>query len=185
MIIKWALCGIPYKHGMSAICAQMLDPDDFVHSSYHVKTYYKVYEPAIMPMNSSRLWRKTGYIPPLPPNFGKKRGRPKKTRKPSADEDPKEKKKRNKEKKGSIKLNKQRWKVHCHFCGEEGHNKKGCEWRKFAERFPLDEETRQTQPQEEMTQANDIPMQEQDTQPDQGVQTTHSQMKLTVSDCFI
>ncbi|KAK4430771.1 hypothetical protein Salat_0838800 [Sesamum alatum] len=148
----------------------MLDPDDFVHSSYHVKTYYKVYESAMKPMNSSRLWEKIGYIPPLPPNFGRKRGRPKKTRKPSVDEDPKEKKKRIKEKKkrikekkGSIKLNKQRWKVHCHFCGGEWHNKKGCEWRKFAEGFPPDEETRQTQPQEEMTQANDIRMQEQDT----------------------
>ncbi|KAL0436358.1 UNVERIFIED_CONTAM: hypothetical protein Sradi_0343700 [Sesamum radiatum] len=69
---RWELCGIPCKHGMSAICAQMLDPDDFVNSSYHVNTYYKVYEPAMMPMNSNRLWEKTGYIPPLPPHFGEK-----------------------------------------------------------------------------------------------------------------
>ncbi|KAL0392845.1 UNVERIFIED_CONTAM: hypothetical protein Sradi_2507300 [Sesamum radiatum] len=38
---KWELTGIPYKHGMSAICAQVLDPVGFVHSCYQVQTYTK------------------------------------------------------------------------------------------------------------------------------------------------
>ncbi|KAL0379198.1 UNVERIFIED_CONTAM: hypothetical protein Sradi_3225300 [Sesamum radiatum] len=90
---KWELSGIPCKHGMSAICAQVLDPVDFVHSCYQVATYTKVYEPCMMPMDGASMWEKTGYIPPLPPDFGKKRGRPKRSRKPSADEELKKKKK--------------------------------------------------------------------------------------------
>ncbi|KAL0373910.1 UNVERIFIED_CONTAM: hypothetical protein Sradi_3306700 [Sesamum radiatum] len=71
---KWELSGIPCKHGMSAICAQVLDPVDFVHSCYQVATYTKVYEPCMMPMDGASMWEKTCYIPPLPPDFGKEEG---------------------------------------------------------------------------------------------------------------
>ncbi|KAK4390501.1 hypothetical protein Sango_2113400 [Sesamum angolense] len=139
---------------------------DFVHSCYFVQTYLKVYEPAMMPMNSKEMWVKTGYIPPLPPSFGKKRGQPKKTRKPSAGEDGEDGKKMNKEKKKETKMKRQGWKVHCKFCGALGHNKKGCQWRKFAEEFPPDEEQQRSQPQvpDEVTQGDDVPVQEVDTQ---------------------
>ncbi|KAL0361074.1 UNVERIFIED_CONTAM: hypothetical protein Sradi_3791900 [Sesamum radiatum] len=83
---KWELSGIPCKHVMSAICAQVLDLVDSVHSCYQVQTYTKVYEPCMVPMDGASMWEKTGYIAPLPPNFGKKRGRPKRSRKPSTDE---------------------------------------------------------------------------------------------------
>ncbi|KAL0355180.1 UNVERIFIED_CONTAM: hypothetical protein Sradi_3964900 [Sesamum radiatum] len=138
---RWELCGIPCKHGMSAICAQMLDPEDFVHSCYLVQTYLKVYEPAMMPMNSKEMWEKDG--------------------------------KKGTRRKKETKMKRQSWKVHCKFCGAPGHNKKGCQWRKFAEEFPLDEEEQRSQPQvpDEMTQRDDVPVQEVDTQSQPAEQT--------------
>ncbi|KAG8377755.1 hypothetical protein BUALT_Bualt08G0066000 [Buddleja alternifolia] len=58
------------NNGQSAICCQKLDPEDFVHISYTVETYLKVYDHSILPVNGPRLWAKTGFIPPMPPNFG-------------------------------------------------------------------------------------------------------------------
>ncbi|KAG8387629.1 hypothetical protein BUALT_Bualt02G0041000 [Buddleja alternifolia] len=66
---KWELTGIPCHHAISAICRQKLDPEDFVHVAYTVDTYLKVYEHSILPVNGPRLWAKTFFIPPMPPNF--------------------------------------------------------------------------------------------------------------------
>ncbi|KAK4410830.1 hypothetical protein Sango_0156000 [Sesamum angolense] len=74
---KWDLTGIPCNHAMSAICSQVLDPEDFVNPCYSVQTFKKVYRYAIMPVNGPKLWAQTGNIPPLPPNFGRKAGRKK------------------------------------------------------------------------------------------------------------
>ncbi|KAL0289986.1 UNVERIFIED_CONTAM: hypothetical protein Scaly_2687000 [Sesamum calycinum] len=54
----WDLTGIPCNHAMSAISAQVLDPDDFVHECYHVDTFCKVYAPAIMPLDGLEMWEK-------------------------------------------------------------------------------------------------------------------------------
>ncbi|KAK6139524.1 hypothetical protein DH2020_026724 [Rehmannia glutinosa] len=82
MDIRW----IPCKHGVSAIEALSEDPEDYVLECYSVETYCKVYETLINPMSGPMLWEKTGYIPPLPPNFGRKRGRPSRARRLGADE---------------------------------------------------------------------------------------------------
>ncbi|KAL0378604.1 UNVERIFIED_CONTAM: hypothetical protein Sradi_3165900 [Sesamum radiatum] len=68
---KWDLTGIPCNHGMSAICSQSLEPEDFVNPCYTVATFIEVYKHAILPVNGPKLWEKTGLIPPLPPNFGR------------------------------------------------------------------------------------------------------------------
>ncbi|KAL0307892.1 UNVERIFIED_CONTAM: hypothetical protein Sangu_3004900 [Sesamum angustifolium] len=68
---KWDLTGIPCNHGMSAICSQSLKPDDFVNPYYSVATFIEVYKHAILPVNGPKLWGKTGFVPPLPPNFGR------------------------------------------------------------------------------------------------------------------
>ncbi|KAL8482385.1 hypothetical protein ACS0TY_027898 [Phlomoides rotata] len=83
----WVLYGIPCKHAVSAICAQGLNVEDFVHSCYSVDTYNIVCIHCVVPMNGRELCSKTGYIPPLPPNFGKrKRGKPTKRRREGAGE---------------------------------------------------------------------------------------------------
>ncbi|KAG8374557.1 hypothetical protein BUALT_Bualt10G0007800 [Buddleja alternifolia] len=121
---RWDLSGIPCKHGMSAICDQALNPEDFVHEYYSVNSYNRVYQHAILPVNGQRLWPKTGYIPPLPPNFGRRAGRPSSARRMEPDE-PRSKGKKQRGKK-PVTLGKQKYKVKCHYCGEQGHNQKGC-----------------------------------------------------------
>ncbi|KAG8379461.1 hypothetical protein BUALT_Bualt07G0090900 [Buddleja alternifolia] len=123
------LTGIPCSHAMSAIGCQVLEPDDFVHESYSVATYLAVYSHAISPVNGPKLWEKTGYIPPMPPNFGKKRGRPARARRLGADE-PRDKGRRGKERKGPVRLKKQSFRVQCHYCGNPSHNQIGCNRRK-------------------------------------------------------
>ncbi|KAL2237733.1 UNVERIFIED_CONTAM: hypothetical protein Sindi_0965000 [Sesamum indicum] len=71
-----------------------LDPVDYVDECYSVETYKKVYAPAILPMSHETLWHETSIIPPLPPNFGRGPGRPKKARRRESDEPPAKKKKK-------------------------------------------------------------------------------------------
>ncbi|KAL2251025.1 UNVERIFIED_CONTAM: hypothetical protein Sindi_2224800 [Sesamum indicum] len=91
---RWQLSGIPCKHGCCAIYFQKLDPVDYVNECYSVETYKKVYAPAILPMSHETLWHETSIIPPLPPNFGRGPGRPKKARRRESDEPPSKKKKK-------------------------------------------------------------------------------------------
>ncbi|KAL0292258.1 UNVERIFIED_CONTAM: Secreted RxLR effector protein [Sesamum calycinum] len=83
---KWDLIGIPCKHALSAILTKVHDLEDYVHQSYKVETFLKVYGPAIQPVNDPELWEKTAYIPPLPPNFGRGVRRPSKARRREDDE---------------------------------------------------------------------------------------------------
>ncbi|KAG8379339.1 hypothetical protein BUALT_Bualt07G0078100 [Buddleja alternifolia] len=95
--------------------------------NYEVSCFYdssRVYQHAILPVNGQRLWPKTGYIPPLPPNFGRRAGRPSSARRMEPDE-PRAKGKKQRGKK-PVTLGKQKYKVKCHYCGEQGHNQKGC-----------------------------------------------------------
>ncbi|KAL0346029.1 UNVERIFIED_CONTAM: hypothetical protein Sradi_4434200 [Sesamum radiatum] len=115
---KWDLTGIPCNHAMSAICSQVLDPEDFVNPCYSVQTFKRVYQYEIMPVNGPKLWAQTGNIPPLPPNFGRKEGRPSRARRMEPDEIPN--KQRGSIKRGQkkpIKLKRQSYTVKCHYCG--------------------------------------------------------------------
>ncbi|KAK4383755.1 hypothetical protein Sango_2746100 [Sesamum angolense] len=58
---KWDLTGIPCNHGMSAICSQSLEPEDFVNPCYSIETFLEVYKHAILPVNGPQLWTKTGH----------------------------------------------------------------------------------------------------------------------------
>ncbi|KAL0440618.1 UNVERIFIED_CONTAM: hypothetical protein Sradi_0000700 [Sesamum radiatum] len=129
---KWDLTGIPCNHGMSAICSQSLEPDDFVNPYYSVATFIEVYKHAILPVNGLKLWEKIGFVPPLPPNFGKGVRRPARARRMEHDEPQNKGKKRIRgQKNQTIKLKRQPYKVMCHYCGETGHNPKGCARKKM------------------------------------------------------
>ncbi|KAG8373020.1 hypothetical protein BUALT_Bualt12G0127500 [Buddleja alternifolia] len=82
---KWELSGIPCKHALSAINAQELNPEDFVHQCYTVETYARVYAPCIYPVNGPDKWKETGQVPPIPPNLGKGVGRPPRARRKDAE----------------------------------------------------------------------------------------------------
>ncbi|KAL0352830.1 UNVERIFIED_CONTAM: hypothetical protein Sangu_0864300 [Sesamum angustifolium] len=136
------LTGIPCNHAMSAICSQVLDPEDFVNSCYSVQAFKRVYRYAIMPVNGPKLWAQTGNIPPLPPNFGRKQVDHRElgewspikylTNRGEVAEEPEK----------PIKLKRQSFKVKCHYCGGTGHNQKGCDKKK---------EDGQNQPQKKLT----------------------------------
>ncbi|KAK4383492.1 hypothetical protein Sango_2769200 [Sesamum angolense] len=148
---KWDLTGIPCNHAMSAICSQVLDPEDFVNPCYSVQTFKKVYRYAIMPVNGPKLWAQTGNIPPLPPNFGRKAGRPSRARRMEPDEIPNKQRRSSKRgQKKPIKLKRQSFKVKCHYCGGTGHNQKGCDKKK---------EDGQNQPQKRLTKPGKGPFQ--------------------------
>ncbi|KAL8535193.1 hypothetical protein ACS0TY_010991 [Phlomoides rotata] len=91
----WQLCGIPCTHVMCAILGENMDPEDFVHQYYSVDMYKEAYK-SIFGINYDALWGPTLYIPPLPPNFGRKgtKGRAQtKRRKEDGEKDNKQKKK--------------------------------------------------------------------------------------------
>ncbi|KAG8369367.1 hypothetical protein BUALT_Bualt14G0003900 [Buddleja alternifolia] len=72
---RWDLTGIPCYHAISAIGCQIVELDDFVHESYRVGMYLAAYNHATTPANGPKLWEKTGFIPPIPPIFGRIRER--------------------------------------------------------------------------------------------------------------
>ncbi|KAL8485035.1 hypothetical protein ACS0TY_027366 [Phlomoides rotata] len=95
------LTGIPCKHGICAILKQRLDPVDFVHEYYTIDTYLEAYEHPIYPISCEALWEESLYIPPLPPNFGRRTRRGKR---------------QSKRRMGSDEVNN----------SKEGHNSKSC-----------------------------------------------------------
>ncbi|KAG8366787.1 hypothetical protein BUALT_Bualt16G0004100 [Buddleja alternifolia] len=126
---KWDLSGIPSKHACRAINFQGLQIEDFVDICYSVETYNQVYEIAIMPLNGRSEWKKTNFIPPLPPNGGRGAGRPCVTTRFESSEVKQNTKKRSrgkpkKKSKDPYKLKRQQTTVKCGKCGGEGHNKK-------------------------------------------------------------
>ncbi|KAL2228364.1 UNVERIFIED_CONTAM: hypothetical protein Sindi_1816100 [Sesamum indicum] len=113
---KWDLTGIPCKHGMSAICTQSLEPEDFVNPCYSVATFIEVYKHAILPVNGPKVWEKR---------------RPARARRLEYGEPANKGKKRTRGQRNQItKMKRQPYKVKCHYCGETSHNKKGCARKK-------------------------------------------------------
>lgn len=154
---EWDASGISCKHAISAICSQGEDVEDYVHKCYSVEVYNHVYSHSVPPMNGEELWKKTGYIPPLPPNFGKRKtGRPKKKRRQGAGEQ-----EENNQRDGGQTMPRKSYKVKCSFCKETGHNKKSCKMRKMVEDMIAEDMMA-----EEMTKAEDIPPMTQNTQDD-------------------
>ncbi|KAG8390948.1 hypothetical protein BUALT_Bualt01G0136600 [Buddleja alternifolia] len=76
-------------------------------------------------INGDHLRGETMYIPPLPPNFGRARGRPAKARRREAGVPILKKKKRSRGNK-TLKLRRQQKTVKCRCCGEPDHNSSTC-----------------------------------------------------------
>ncbi|KAL2249689.1 UNVERIFIED_CONTAM: hypothetical protein Sindi_2442600 [Sesamum indicum] len=114
---KWELSGIPCKHAISAILNQKDDPEDYIDDCYSVIAYKRIYASAIMPISGENQWNETCFIPPLPPRFGRRSGRPSSARRRDADEPMPKKKKREERQQTTVK---------CSKCGQEKHNARTC-----------------------------------------------------------
>ncbi|KAL0315537.1 UNVERIFIED_CONTAM: hypothetical protein Sradi_5431900 [Sesamum radiatum] len=127
---KWDLSGIPYKHAINAIFCQGENIENYTHQCYRVEKYLKVYEHAILPINGRKEWKKSDFVPPVPPNPVKKVGMPRKTRRLEPDEPVQKKKKRKPApifKEGSNKIKMQQTTVKCGKCDVQGHNAGTCQ----------------------------------------------------------
>ncbi|KAL8485037.1 hypothetical protein ACS0TY_027368 [Phlomoides rotata] len=119
---SWGLSGIPCTHACSAILHQKLEPGDFVDECYSLETYKKVYAPHIMPIYDANEWAHTMFIPPMPPSFSRKAGRPTNARKPGHDE---LEGKRNR--KGRlVSLKRKQTDFKCSKCRGSGHSSRTC-----------------------------------------------------------
>ncbi|KAL0448984.1 UNVERIFIED_CONTAM: hypothetical protein Slati_1454800, partial [Sesamum latifolium] len=93
-----------------------------------------------MPIGGENQWNKACFIHPLPPNFGRRSGRPSKARRRDLDE-PMTKTKNGK-RGNEKKLKRQQTTVKCSKCGKEKHNARTC---------PTKDQTQPTKEIEDLT----------------------------------
>ncbi|KAL8536482.1 hypothetical protein ACS0TY_011909 [Phlomoides rotata] len=125
---SWNLSGIPCNHAISAITNENLDPEDFLDDCYNIETYKRVYAPAILPIAGQTEWAPTLFIPPMPPNFGKKLGRPSSSRFTGIGDT------KNVKKGKVLKLKKRHIESKCTTCRTSGHNSRSCPQSENARR---------------------------------------------------
>ena len=70
--------GIPCKHAIGAIYIYKREPEDLVHSSYHIGTFIRTYSNIIKPIPDQDLWVQTNYELIMPSPLRTQSGRPKK-----------------------------------------------------------------------------------------------------------
>lgn len=122
---KWELTGIPCRHAVATIWFMAVNGDDvglpesWVHASYTLESWKRVYEFKVGPLNGKELWAKDDCpLKLIPPIHHTQVGRPKKKRKKTAEE-------LSQPVKGS-KLSKVGKTVTCTKCKKRGHNSRSC-----------------------------------------------------------
>lgn len=85
---SWQLTGIPCKHAISAIYQEKQLPEQYVHEYYKKEAYLRTYSHMVYPVPKEHGWTRTDSPDINPPRFRKQAGRPKKSRRRSAGEEP-------------------------------------------------------------------------------------------------
>ncbi|CAI9286313.1 unnamed protein product [Lactuca saligna] len=111
----WQVNGYGCVHSMAAISYLNKDVEKYVDPDFCSTMYMKTYQYKIYPMNGSKMWPETNYIPPLPPKNRTMHGRPKTKKVRDVSENG-----------GKHKVSKKGKKISCSLCKMEGHNKKTC-----------------------------------------------------------
>ncbi|CAH1444530.1 unnamed protein product [Lactuca virosa] len=111
----WLLNGYGCVHSVSAISYLNKDVEKYVDPYFVRAMYMKTYQSKICPMNGSKMWPETNYIPPLPPKNRRMPGRQKTKRVRDVSE-----------KGGKHRVSKKGKKISCSLCKVEGYNKKTC-----------------------------------------------------------
>ncbi|KAH6816290.1 hypothetical protein C2S51_021110 [Perilla frutescens var. frutescens] len=96
------------------------DQDDYVHDFLTVETFKKSYAATIRGVNGAVLWGESMYIPPLPPQMIKGKGKQANARRKASDE------KAEKLHKNKTKLRRKQSTIRCNGWGGEGHNSVTC-----------------------------------------------------------
>ena len=112
---KWNLRGIPYCHGVVAICYFHKDVESFVDECYSKEAYIRAYSGSIPPCTGERNCPRVE-MPLDPPPIKIVPGRPRKNRFKSPHEDPK----------SSGTLARHGVQMTCSLCNTLGHNKRKC-----------------------------------------------------------
>ena len=112
---KWELSGIPCPHAISALVFNQVKPEDYVHECYNIKTFKKIYNPIINPMNGANMCPDTQHPPVLPPIVTPQPGKKKKNRIRQPDATNRSQGKLGKKHQQSLR---------CGNCGTLGHNKR-------------------------------------------------------------
>ncbi|XP_073119764.1 uncharacterized protein [Henckelia pumila] len=73
---RWEMTGIPCPHAICAMWCKRENPEAYVHRYYSIEAYKRCYARSIMPINGPELWPSCDLIPPLPPVYKERVGRP-------------------------------------------------------------------------------------------------------------
>ncbi|KAL8481845.1 hypothetical protein ACS0TY_028114 [Phlomoides rotata] len=122
----WELSGIPCKHAISAIIHKRENVEDFVSDWYTVEVYKRSYAPFIKGITGSMLWVESCFLPPMPPNMGREKGRPVRARRNEPDEQQRKIKKKGEGRRPTTTMKRRQCTLTCANCGGEGHNRKSC-----------------------------------------------------------
>ncbi|KAM0917767.1 hypothetical protein ACQ4PT_009211 [Festuca glaucescens] len=119
---RWDLSGIPCPHACAALRGEDIDPLTVVDNCYSVEMFKRAYGNIIMPCRDKTEWKKLNETVIHPPHYLKKVGRPTKRRRKAPYEVD--------HASGGRKLTRHGTIIHCGYCHEPDHNKKGCKYLK-------------------------------------------------------
>jgi hypothetical protein len=119
---RWDLSGFPCPHACAALRGEERDPLTMVDHCYSVEMFKKAYGNIIMPCRDKTEWQKLNGTMIHPPHYVKKVGRPTKSRR----KQPYEVDHRG----GGKKMTRHGVIIHYGYCGEAGHNRGGCKYKK-------------------------------------------------------
>ncbi|XP_016185811.1 uncharacterized protein LOC107627495 [Arachis ipaensis] len=115
----WQLTGLPCRHACAALALRGRRPEDQIHNWLGMAAYNSAYQHNINPVPRKEFWEKAEGYPPLPPHYKTPIRRPTKKRR----------KEKNEARPSSNphKLKRRYGTISCKYCGESGHNSRGCE----------------------------------------------------------
>ncbi|KAL5170653.1 hypothetical protein HKD37_11G032317 [Glycine soja] len=104
------------RHAIATITHKGGKPEDMCHEWLSIEAYNKTYQHFIEPVQGPQYWAQTQYTHPVPPHKRVQRGRPKKNRRRSVDED----------NVTGHKLKRKLAEFTCGRCGQTNHNIRSC-----------------------------------------------------------
>ncbi|XP_066161061.1 uncharacterized protein [Oryza sativa Japonica Group] len=118
---RWDLTGIPCNHAISCLRSERISAESILPPCYSLEAFSRAYAFNIWPYNDMTKWVQVNGPEVKPPIYEKKVGRPPKSRRKAPHEV---------QGKNGPKMSKHGVEMHCSFCKEPRHNKKGCPLRK-------------------------------------------------------